>query len=103
MIRRSPIRKKRLKPRRGELTKAEKEALRIAVYIRDRGKCQLRLHKQCSADRELPYDGELLFRAHLVHLKSRGAGGKWTMDNMVIGCAACHSGSMHTEGRKPNL
>jgi 5-methylcytosine-specific restriction endonuclease McrA len=96
----APPRKKRLGVRRGQPTKDEKSALRLAVYERDQGRCQLRLHKDCSRDRVLPYDGEVLFRAHLVHIRGRGAGGKWTMENCKIGCAACHSGSVHTEGKR---
>jgi 5-methylcytosine-specific restriction endonuclease McrA len=94
MTPRTPLRRKRSKPRRGEPTREEKLALRQAVYERAQGKCELRLHKGCSRDRILPWDGEVLFRAHLVHLKSRGSGGKWTMENCRLGCANCHSGSM---------
>ena len=96
----APPRKRRSKPRRGQPTREEKSSLRLAVYERAGGRCEIRLHKDCSGDRILPYDGEVLFRAHLVHLKSRGAGGKWTMENCRLGCAPCHTGSMHTEGRK---
>ena len=101
LIRRSPIWRKRSKPRRGQPTKQEKEALRLAVYIRANGKCQLLLHKDCSQNRVLPFEGEVMYRAHLVHLKSRASGGKWTMENCLIGCNACHIGSMHTEGKHP--
>lgn len=107
IVRRTPIkrsappRKKRPgPPRRGQPNRDEKRVLRDAVYERDGGRCQLRLHRECSGDRTLPSEGEVLFRAHLVHIKGRGAGGKWTMENCVIGCAACHSGSVHTEGKK---
>lgn len=93
--------RRRTKPRRGQPTKAEKSAIWDAVYERAEGKCELRLHKQCSGARVLPRTGELLFKAHLVHLKSRGAGGTWTMENCRLGCAPCHNGSMHTEGKKP--
>jgi 5-methylcytosine-specific restriction endonuclease McrA len=96
----APPRKRRSRPRRGQPTRQEKASLRLAVYERAGGRCELRMHKDCSGDQILPYDGEVLFRAHLVHLKSRGAGGKWTMENCRLGCAPCHTGSMHTEGRK---
>jgi hypothetical protein len=39
-------------------------------------------------------------RAHMVHIKSKGSGGAWTMENLRNGCPACHLGSMHTEGKK---
>lgn len=102
--RRTPIRKRRPgPPRRGQPTAEEKRALRLAVYERDGGMCRLRLHRECSGERVLPLEGEVMYRAHLVHLKSRGAGGGWTLENCVIGCNACHIGSMHTEGKKPTL
>jgi hypothetical protein len=86
--------------RRGQPTKSEKEAIRLAVYERAEGKCELRLHRECSREAVLPYEGDVLFRAHLVHIKSRGSGGKWTMVNCLLGCASCHSGSVHTEGAR---
>ena len=92
---------RRSKPRRGEPTPKEKAAIRQAVYERAGGLCQLRLHKDCTGLRILPFEGDVFERAHLVHLRARGAGGTWDMDNLTLGCAACHLGSMHTEGKKP--
>ena len=98
-----PPKKRRSKPRRGQPTKDEKAAIRLAVYERARGRCELRLHKDCTRDRVLPWDGDVFERGHLVHLKSRGAGGGWDMANLMLGCPACHLGSMHSEGKKPTL
>jgi 5-methylcytosine-specific restriction endonuclease McrA len=78
-------------------TSAEKNAIRLAVYQRDRGLCQLQLHKRCSGSMVLPYRGNVFVRAHLVHIKSRGAGGSWELSNLLIGCPNCHLGSVHTE------
>ena len=98
-----PPRKRRPGTRRGQPTKEEKARIRLQVYERADGRCELRLHKDCSGERVLPWGGDVFERAHLVHLKSRGAGGMWEASNLVIGCFACHIGSMHIEGRKPQL
>lgn len=98
MKRRKPIPRKRAKPRRGQPTKAEKKALRWAVYERARGICELRLMPGCLGP--VPFNGSLRVRGHLVHLKSRGAGGKWDMENCRWGCAVCHLDGMHTKGVK---
>jgi 5-methylcytosine-specific restriction endonuclease McrA len=101
LIRRSPIPKKRSKPRRGQPTKEEKRQIRLAVFIRAGYRCEIKLHKQCWGTRTLPWDGDVFERGHLVHVKSRGAGGKWEMTNLLLGCPPCHLGSMHTEGKNP--
>ena len=97
----APPRKRRSKPRRGQPTKQEKAAIRLEVYTECSGRCQLRLHKQCSGERILPFDGEVFTRAHLVHKKARGTGGTWQKDNLTLSCPACHLGSVHTEGKNP--
>jgi 5-methylcytosine-specific restriction endonuclease McrA len=86
--------------RRGQPSKKEKHALKVAVYERAGGLCELKLHKECSGARVLPFEGDVFERAHMVHLKSKGSGGAWTMENLRNGCPACHLGSMHTEGKK---
>jgi hypothetical protein len=93
--------KRRTKPRRGQPTKAEKAAIRQAVYDRAQGKCEIRKHEDCSKERVLPWDGDVFNRGHLVHIKSRGAGGSWEMDNLLLGCPPCHLISLHIEGFKP--
>ena len=98
--RRTMIRRRRNRARRNAPTKAEIEALRQDRYMFAGGRCEIRLHKECWGDRVLPWSGDVFGRAHLAHRKSRGAGGKFTFDNVVIGCPACHLGSVHTEGKK---
>lgn len=99
----TPVRKKRATPRRGQPTAIFKQALRIAVRERANGTCQIRLHKQCWGNKVLPLDGDVFERGHLVHLKSVGSGGLWDMKNCIWGCPPCHLGSMHTEGKNPDL
>lgn len=94
----TPIRKKRRKPRRGEPTPAEKEALRRQVFEESGGRCELNLLPTCLKG-VLPWDGDLLERWHLVHIRARRRFG-WSRDNLCGGCFKCHSAS-HNSGGKP--
>jgi 5-methylcytosine-specific restriction endonuclease McrA len=97
-LKRTPVRKVRSKPRRGDPTPAEKNAIRDQVYEESGGKCQLNLGPKCQKG-ILPRDGRVFERAHLVHLRSRGAGGTWDRENLKLGCPQCHLGYHHTEGK----
>jgi hypothetical protein len=95
----TPVRKKRPGTRRGQPTPEEKAAIRLAVYERSGGRCELNLGPKCIKG-ILPFTGDSpLFHGHLVHVRSRGAGGKWTMENCLWGCVECHIGYSHTEGK----
>jgi hypothetical protein len=101
MIKRSPIRKVRSKPRRGQPTKAEKASVRLAVYERAEGRCELHLLPNCIRG-VLPYGGGTVWdHGHLVHLKSRGAGGSWSLDNCKWGCYICHLVGLHNPKSVP--
>ncbi len=94
----SSIRRKvRSKLRRGQPTKQEKAALRLAVYNRAEGRCELRLGLKCLVG-PMPFKGGVFERGHLVHLRSKGAGGAWSMENCRWGCHQCHLGEMHQKG-----
>ena len=98
--RKTEIRKRRSKPRRGALSREEKHSIKQAIYDRAGGQCELRLSPQCIRG-VLPFDGpDPWSHAHLVHLKSRGAGGDWSAGNLRNGCWHCHLVSMHTKGIK---
>lgn len=97
--RHTPIKKRRSKPRRGQPTAKEKAEARRQRYATAEGRCELHLHERCTPG-VLPYEGDVFVRAHLVHLKSRGAGGDWSQENLRIGCYFCHIIAMHTQGRK---
>lgn len=97
MLKRSPVRKVRTKPRRGQPTKEEKTAIRNQVYEESGGKCEIRKHPLCSGDRILPSVGDVFERWHLVHLKGKRVYG-WGRDNLCGGCAYCHLISLHLEG-----
>lgn len=105
LIRRTPLkrsgppRKKRPGTRRGQATPKEVEAVRDAVYERAVGRCELNLHPECIKG-VLPKDGVTPWdHAHAVHGKSKGAGGKWTMDNIRLGCWHCHLEWLHAGGK----
>ena len=94
---RKPIRKRRPTLRRGELTPAEKEAVRQMAYNRARGRCELDRHLHCCGGKVLPWDGLLRERGHLVHLRNKRMFG-WGPENVAWGCARGHLDLMHTKG-----
>lgn len=94
------IRKKRPGTRRGQPTKAEKEVIRHRHYVRTGGRCELGNMPGCLKG-VLPEVGSVLHRWHLVHLKSRGAGGKWDDENLRGGCHVCHLQGLHNCKGKP--
>ena len=66
--------------------------LKREVYQRDGGRCV-----DCRRWVPLTVNGMFVpYRcAHLAHIKSRGAGGEDTMDNVRILCHSCHVENMH--------
>ena len=100
MIKRyTAIKRKRSKPRRGEPTNEEKEALRREVYTRSGGHCELNLLPNCVLG-VLPWDGATPWdHGHLVHVKSKRVHG-WHISNLRWGCAVCHLEGMHRLGLK---
>lgn len=84
MIRRSPIRKRRTKPRPGRLEGETLNALRTLVYARDRGRC-----KNCG--------GRVIFNApqewdnsfHLAHIGAKRRHGD-SPENTQSECGKCH-------------
>ena len=96
----TPIRK-RTKPRRGQPTPAEKTAIRLEVYERCEGRCELNLLPDCIKG-VLPLDGETPWdHWHLVHIHSKRLGG-WGLDNLKGGCWKCHLIGVHERGMKIN-
>lgn len=82
--------------RRGELTRAEKEAVRRLVFERAGGMCELRLDDSCQIG-PLPWSGPLRVRGHLVHLRNKRMWG-WGLENVCLGCARCHLDLHHVKG-----
>jgi 5-methylcytosine-specific restriction endonuclease McrA len=86
----TPIRRKRATPRRRKtvvrLTGEAMQQLRLERWRYDRGYCQ-----NCSIETYLNprWDGD--GKAYdMAHIKSRGAGGSDTLDNVRTLCHACH-------------
>ena len=96
-MKRSAIRKRRPGLRRGELTTAEKEAVRRMAYERARGRCELDRYLHCCGGIGLPWEGGIRERGHLVHLRNKRMYG-WGEQNVCWGCAHAHSDLMHTKG-----
>lgn len=95
----SAIRKKRPgPPRRGELTQAEKDAIRLRVYEETGGRCQLNIMPNCMRG-VLPFDGGVRERWHLVHIRAKRRFG-WGRENLTGGCPVCHLDGLHTKGLK---
>jgi hypothetical protein len=98
----------RTKLRRGEPSKAEKQAARVFARDRASGMCQLRVSPQCTGRRVLPLDGDLLERGHLHHERSKRRFGWMEGPNQrhLFVCAWCHSWE-HNGGkpcpRRPEL
>lgn len=103
-----PIKKRRTRIRRGKLTKKERAGIRLAVYERCGGRCELKLRDDClnsEFDGPLPFKGKSPWdHWHMVHKKSEGAGGKTDLENCCGGCWRCHLLGIHrgeTRDTKP--
>lgn len=92
-MKRSRINPVRKKLRRGELSSAQKDVIRRTRYKMD---------NECCADcgRWVRWDSGYLDSMHLMHVKSKGSGGDWSMENLRTGCPECHS-KRHNCGGKP--
>jgi 5-methylcytosine-specific restriction endonuclease McrA len=71
----------------------EKMVIREKVFDRDRRRC-VDCHKPVIFPRG--YWNSM----HLMHLKSKGSGGDWSMENLATGCLECHAKN-HNSGGKP--
>jgi hypothetical protein len=101
MLKRTPIRRKRSKPRRGKPTVEEKAIVRRQVYERARGRCELRNLPDCIKGM-LPFHGLNPWdHGHLVHLVSEGAGGPTNLENCRWGCWRCHLIGLHNPKSVP--
>lgn len=84
MISRSPIRKKRSKPRPGRLQGKDMDALRLACFERDRWRCVV-----CGRPVSSMLDHEHGFSAHMAHIKGKGMHGD-SLSNTRTECGRCH-------------
>jgi hypothetical protein len=102
-IARTPVKKKRSTLRRGKATAEEKAVVRLAVYERSGGLCELRLGSECYKG-ILPFEGSTPWdHGHLVHMKSEGSGGSTDEANCYWGCPWCHLHGLHVQGGKGKI
>lgn len=84
MIKRSPIRKRRNKPRHGRLEGDDLEALRYGCHKRDLGICQ---ECRCLTFPDLPHTAPNSY--HMAHIKAKRMGGD-NIENVRTLCGTCH-------------
>ena len=88
------IARPRSKPRRGQPTRKQMTEVRLAVYGRAGGRCELNLVDDCDG-RVLPWKGpDAMSHGHLVHLRAKQRGGT-SLANCKWGCYACHLVGLH--------
>jgi len=93
-MRRTPIRKRRSKPRPGRLKGEAMGKLRHFVFVRDGGRCVV-----CGvALIEFPPSIFHKLAYHMAHLVSRARGGKDEPGNCVAKCSTCHLVKEHQYG-----
>jgi hypothetical protein len=100
VIRRTPIRRMRTKPRRGDPEPAVKAIIRALVYRESGGRCEVPVEDRAPDHMEgvLPEFGDVRERWHLVHIKAKRVHG-WGRTNLCGGCPPCHRW-LHN-GKKP--
>lgn len=95
-MRRTPLRKHRSKPRRGQPTNAQKAAIRHQVYVETGGRCELNfdgcIKGVLKENGVSPWD-----HWHLVHLRNKRMWG-WERSNLRGGCHHCHLVVLHSYG-----
>lgn len=74
-------------------SRSEKAAIRHKVFMRDRHKC-------VDCGRPVLLERGFWSSMHLMHIKSKGSGGDWSMQNLATGCLTCHQ-KRHNAGGKP--
>lgn len=79
-----PPKNKRAKPRPGRLQGAEMDALRLAVWIRDKGRCV-----KCGYRVILDAPQELESSFHLAHRKGKRMWGD-SLETTEANCGKCH-------------
>lgn len=96
MLRRTRIKPRRGKPRPRRLAGEEQEALRLACFQRDGGRCV-----ECG--RRLIYEPESPFQENGYHMAHIGNKRMWgdNLENVRAKCSVCHLQKEHNAGGKP--
>jgi 5-methylcytosine-specific restriction endonuclease McrA len=79
------------------LTGKALEDLRRHCFARDGFRCQHHI-AQCGPFYQPCRKLVTWESGHMAYIKSRGAGGGDTLDNVITKCAECHIGREHTKG-----
>lgn len=69
--------------------------LRQDCYDRAMGLCEAENDKGHRCRKAAPWSGGVFVRGHMAHIKSRGAGGSDTLDNVLWKCPECHLQKEH--------
>ena len=85
---RSPIRKRRASLRRGELTPAQKTAIRQRVFIEQFARCE-------DCGQPVIWESGYWESMHLHHIRPRSLGGTWERSNLACLCVRCHEKRHH--------
>ena len=77
------------KPKRIDLNRKDYQELRRQAWSRAGGLCE---NEDCGSPAPLEIGGEFVLWGcgHLAHIKSKGAGGDDTLDNVRWLCPKCH-------------
>lgn len=84
------------------MTDAEREQrrqLRIALYERCGGRCEMKLSPKCLG--RIYFEGGFFNSMHMAHKERRWKfpDGGWNLDNLLAGCIECHMGWEHNGGK----
>ena len=75
------------KPGTVRLKGKKMEALRVACFLRDRGRCKQCARRVALTELDARWDMPVM---HLAHIRSRGAGGEDQLFNVRVLCPECH-------------
>jgi hypothetical protein len=79
------------------------EALRRECFERDGYRCQHLINlrgNMAICAKTVVWERGFWDSGHMAHIKSRGAGGGDTLDNVVTKCAFCHIVREHSKGER---
>lgn len=76
------------------------ERLRGRRYAMDNGRCTWRKGKPDACGKWMPFYGSVFNRAHMAHIKGRGAGGGDAIENTTTRCYMHHIEFEHVKGIK---
>src|ERR1039457_2920334 len=88
---RKPVNPKRKTQRRNRETPLHTLSIRMQMYARSGGMCESRVSPCC-------WISASWYAGQAAHIKSRGAGGAFELNNLLWLCPACHQWQ-HNDGK----